>query len=170
MLWSAAACFTCLNVRDLAVANLDDDPFAEIVYFDRFGQVYVYEHTGLLKWGPLDVGTAESLLTVGDVDGDGKAEIVVTSGPNIVVIPANGSSPRLIPVPSPGGAPNGGNTTIFDLNGDGKPELIHNGLRSSFDTNIGQGNQQTGALYIFDGATGTRFAFHSSSARRRHLP
>ena len=163
-LWSAAACLTCLSVRDLAVANLDDDPFAEIVYIDRFGQVYVYEHTGLLKWGPLDVGTADSLLTVGDVDGDGKAEIVVTSGTNIVVIPGNGSSTRTIPVPSPGGLPNGGNTTIFDLNGDGKPELIHNGLRSVFDTNVGQGNQQTGALYIFDGATGT--LLHSIRAVR----
>ena len=163
-LWSAAACLTCLSVRDLAVANLDDDPFAEIVYIDRFGQVYVYEHTGLLKWGPLDVGTADSLLTVGDVDGDGKAEIVVTSGTNIVVIPGDGSSTRTIPVPSPGGLPNGGNTTIFDLNGDGKPELIHNGLRSVFDTNIGQGNQQTGALYIFDGATGT--LLHSIRAVR----
>ena len=146
------------------MANLDDDPFAEIVYIDRFGQVYVYEHTGLLKWGPLDVGTADSLLTVGDVDGDGKAEIVVTSGTNIVVIPGDGSSTRTIPVPSPGGLPNGGNTTIFDLNGDGKPELIHNGLRSVFDTNIGQGNQQTGALYIFDGATGT--LLHSIRAVR----
>ena len=145
------------------MANLDDDPFAEIVYIDRFGQVYVYEHTGLLKWGPLDVGTADSLLTVGDVDGDGKAEIVVTSGTNIVVIPGDGSSTRTIPVPSPGGLPNGGNTTIFDLNGDGKPELIHNGLRSVFDTNIGQGNQQTGA-YIFDGATGT--LLHSIRAVR----
>ena len=104
------------------------------------------------------------MLTVGDVDGDGKAEIVVTSGTNIVVIAGDGSSTRSIPVPlSPGGLP-GGNTTIFDLNGDGKPELIHNGLRSSFDTNIGQGNQQTGAIYIFDGATGT--LLHSIRAVR----
>ena len=156
-------CLTCLSVSDLAVANLDDDPFAEIVYLDRFGQVYVYEHTGALKWGPLDVGTADSLLTVGDVDGDGKAEIVVTSGTNIVVIAGNGSSTRSIPVPMSSGGP-GGNTTIFDLNGDGKPELIHNGLRSSFDTDVGQGNQQTGAVYIFDGATGT--LLHSIRAVR----
>ncbi len=163
LLRSAAACLTCLSVSDLAVANLDDDPFAEIVYLDRFGQVYVYEHTGALKWGPLDVGTADSLLTIGDVDGDGLAEIVVTSGVNIVVIAGNGSSTRSIPVPMSSGGP-GGNTTIFDLNGDGKPELIHNGLRSSFDTNLGQGNQQTGAVYIFDGATGT--LLHSIRAVR----
>ena len=158
-LWSASPCLTCLSVRDLAVANLDDDPFAEIVYIDRFGQVYVYEHTGLLKWGPLDVGTADSLLTVGDVDGDGKAEIVVTSGTNIVVIPGDGSSTRTIPVPSPGGLPNGGNTTIFDLNGDGKPELIHHGATGPFDT-----ASVKGALYIFDGQTGA--LLHSIKAPR----
>ena len=164
-LWSAAACPTCLpQVKDVAVANLDDDPFAEIIYFDRFGQVYVYEHTGALKWGPLNVGDAQSLLTVGDVDGDGKAEIVVTSVTNIVVIAGDGSTTRSIPVPLAALDGAGGNTTIFDLNGDGKPELIHNGLHSSFDTGIGTGAVQTGAIYIFDGATGT--LLHSIRAVR----
>ena len=37
-------------------------------------------------------------------------------------------------------------------------------LHSSFDTNVGQGNQQTGAIYIFDGATGT--LLHSIRAVR----
>ena len=51
-LWSAATCPTCSpRVKDVVVANLDDDPFAEVVYFDGFGQVYVYEHTGALNGG-----------------------------------------------------------------------------------------------------------------------
>ena len=87
------------------------------------------------------MGTADSALTVGDVDGDGKAEIVVTSGTNIVVIAGDGSSTRSIPVPLATIFDGSRNTTIFDLNGDGKPELIHQGLRSSFDT-----ASQTGGL------------------------
>jgi hypothetical protein len=152
-------------VRDIAVANLDDDPFAEVVYLDMFSNLSVHEHTGVKKWGPLAVpGSGFSNLTVGDVDGDGKAEIVMPAGTNIFVIAGDGSSTRMIPAPSPGGPPNGGNAAIFDLNGDGKPELIYNGLRSEFDTGVGTGAAQTGVVYIFDGTTGA--LLHSIRAVR----
>lgn len=154
LLRSAATCSSCLNPIDIAVANLDDDPFPEIVYLDRFAQLYVYEHTGVLKWGPLDTGAGASLLTIGDVDGDGKAEIVVTADRNIAVVSRDGASIRSIPVPLSNGS-NFGNTTIFDLNGDGKPELIYLAGTGPFDTGSGTGAAQFGAVMIFDGQTGT---------------
>lgn len=90
------------------------------------------------------------LNPIGDADGDGKAEILITAGTNIRVTAGNGSSTRLIPVPFSVGF-SYGSTTIFDLNGDGKPELIHLGARGPFDT-VGV---ETGAVFIFDGQTGT---------------
>jgi RHS repeat-associated protein len=157
---SAAACPTCEpQVRDIAVANLDDDPFAEIIYLDRFGKIWVYDHTGAIKWGPLALpNTTPSFLTVGDVDGDGKAEIVVTVATNIIVIAGDGSSTRSIPVPF-SLIFNSANTTIFDLNGDGKPELIHHGSYGPFDT-----ASVKGAVFIFDGPTGA--LLHSIQASR----
>jgi len=168
LLWSASPCLTCLNVIDVAVANLDDDPFAEIVYLDRFGQLYVYEHTGVKKWGPLDTGDAASNLTIGDVDGDGKSEIVVMTGTNIHVVARDGSSDRLIPIPFTAGN-NSNGPTIFDLNGDGKPELIVPAATSPFDTGVGTGAVQQGALSIFDGQTGTQlYSIRSPNFSNRH--
>ena len=153
-LWSGATCSTCQpRVRDLAVANLDDDPFAEIVYLDVNGNsLIVYEHTGVKKWGPISVApNGAGSLTIGDVDGDGQAEIVVTGNGNIKVVSRDGASTRTIPVPF-STIFNSPNTTIFDLNGDGKPELIHLAARGPFD-NPAVG--QFGAVMIFDGQTGT---------------
>jgi hypothetical protein len=82
-----------------AVIQADDDPFPEIVLVSepRFNwdehqltsAMWVLEHTGHRKWGPIalafpDPERAVSHLTafpaIGDVDGDGGAEIVISLG------------------------------------------------------------------------------------------
>ncbi len=156
------------GIVDVAVANLDDDPFAEIVYLDRFGNLYLYDHTGVAKWGPIRRPNHlnVSQITIGDVDGDGTSEIVVARDhPNgiIEVRDRHGVVVREMSVPNFDTSGNGGTPTIFDLNSDGRPEVIYQTYRGPFDVGFAQG-----ALHIFDGPTGT--LLHSIKASRATAP
>lgn len=149
---------------DMAVANLDDDPYAEIVYVDVFGNLIAYEHTGALKWGPVNRPNYDTWgnLTIGDVDGDGQPEILLARdhvNGIIEVRNRNGVLVRELSVPGYDTLGHGGNTTIFDLNGDGRPEILYLGARGPFDA-----GPTLGALYIFDGPDGT--LLHSVQATR----
>lgn len=71
------------NMLVAAVANFDDDPYAEIVAYDPFNH-YVFEHDGTLKWKiERDMGSvsgsvrAYSLITVAQLDDDSPPEYVV---------------------------------------------------------------------------------------------
>lgn len=146
------------GIMDVAVANLDADPFGEIVYLTAYGQLYLYDHTGVRKWGPVaalplsDVGDI-GLLTIGDVDGDGTPEIVVIGVNSMAVVKGDGTL-RTITLPYPA---IGGNAAIFDLNGDGKPEII-------YDSWSGPSGVQVGDLIILDGQTGA-FLYSIKSPR-----
>jgi len=147
-------------ISDVAVANLDDDPFGEVVYLDIYNELYVYEHTGVRKWGPVmtvpNSYPGTTLLTVGDVDGDGTPEIVVMGDNSIAAVKPDGTV-RTIPLPYSTAQPVSGRTvTIFDLNGDGKPELLYNGVVGPDDNN--------GTLFILDGQTGA--LLHSITSPR----
>ena len=147
-------------VGDVAIGNLDDDPYPELVYTDNFQNLYRYEHTGAKTWGPVKqpVFSDFSLMpTIGDVDGDGRAEII-RGADGVEVWSPNGVLVRTMSLPN-GLLGYGGNPTIFDLNADGRPEVIYNGARSPYDV-LGA----TGGLYIFDGPTGT--LLHSAHATR----
>ncbi len=158
LLWQSAAAD---GVNDIAVANLDDDPFPELVYLDRFARLYCVEHTGALKWGPITVPPTSTssnpgFIVIGDVDGNGTVEILIARENKLFVYGANGALQRTILLPFDG---EGGNATIFDLNGDGKPEIIYHSTRGPFDSGFTQG-----ALMILDGATGT--VLHTIKASR----
>ena len=146
---------TNAGVLDVAVANLDADPFAEIVYVDRFGQLYCYEHTGAKKWGPVSSPGSWSYgqVTIADTDGDGLPEILQPRALNnsaIDVRDANGNLLRTMSLPAGlNTLTQGGIVTVFDLNGDGAPEVIYQAFNGSFDTAT-----SNGSLFIFDGPTG----------------
>ncbi|PVV17345.1 MAG: hypothetical protein B6D78_18935 [gamma proteobacterium symbiont of Ctena orbiculata] len=72
------------NFMVAAVANFDNDPYAEIVAYDPYRH-YMFEHTGALKWQiDRDMGSisgsrrAYSLITVAQLDNDNLPEYVVT--------------------------------------------------------------------------------------------
>jgi hypothetical protein len=144
---------------DIAIGNLDDDPYAEIVYTDNFQNLYRFEHTGTRTWGGVKNPTFSDFsgVAIGDADGDGRAEILMGRD-NVEVWSPSGTFQRSMSLPS-GMLGYGGIPTIFDLNGDGRPEVLYNGARSSFDT-----GPTFGALYIFDGPSGT--LLHSVKSTR----
>ena len=63
----------------LAIANLDSDPFPEIVGRDTAIN-YVFEHTGALKWSLPTPNGARSEITVAELDGDPFPEFVYHTG------------------------------------------------------------------------------------------
>ncbi|MBK7473198.1 MAG: hypothetical protein IPI73_23800 [Betaproteobacteria bacterium] len=75
--WKGAAA----KVLEIAVGNFDDTPDIEVVRYERAADgghsIAVYKPDGAVLWRlPVADSTVVSKLTVGDVDGDGKADIV----------------------------------------------------------------------------------------------
>lgn len=143
----------------VSVANLDADPYGEIIYTNSSGGLYRFEHNGTQTWGgvinPALSGFSD--VAIGDVDGDGSPELLMARD-KVEVWSPGGVLLRTMSLPGAlQGA--GGTPTIFDLDGDGRPEVIYNGGASPFDAGFVRGG-----LYIFDGPTGT--LLHSAQASR----
>ncbi|WP_054698786.1 FG-GAP-like repeat-containing protein [Geotalea toluenoxydans] len=115
------------------IANFDDDPYPEIVVLSGLdgSKLYLLDHTGQIKWGPVSVSSWEgwygnyaSVPTVADFDGDGELEIGIKGNTHYFIIDKNGrlkltlSTPRIILDSIYPAA------TVFDLNGDGHPEVM----------------------------------------------
>jgi hypothetical protein len=72
-----------------AVAQLDDDPQPEIIQVVGGVQTRLLEHDGTLKW-TFPSAPLSGAPSVGDLDGDGKAEIVFMGGDRVYALGANG--------------------------------------------------------------------------------
>jgi subtilase family serine protease len=140
-----------------AIGNLDDDPYPEVVlvtystespFVHSGARVYLLEHDGSVKWGPVYVEELEpNEQSVGlggppiiaDFDGDGEPEIGLKGFNRYFILDRNGNlkNSLYIPYQSDGfySAP-----TVFDLNGDERPEVLINSDRY---------------FRIFDGKDGT---------------
>ena len=141
-----------LRVANVAVANFNDDPFAEILYQDTFARLHLYDRRGVRIWGPITPPGPASFAfpAIADVTGDGLPEIVVTRHQSIEVLGRDGAPVRSVPLAEVGF---GGNVTVFDLNSDGAAEIIYHSARGPFDTATVRG-----ALYVVDGLTATQHA------------
>ncbi|MGH9387269.1 MAG: PKD domain-containing protein [Vicinamibacterales bacterium] len=115
----------------VAIANLDDDPSAEIVVVSN-GLVYALNHDGTDApfWNapsnmpvPLPGGGQGGAPTIADVDGDGVAEIGVAGAGFYTVFNRDGSI-RWKAVISDRTS-NATGSTVFDLDGDGSIEVIY---------------------------------------------
>ena len=111
-----------------AVANLDTDPFPEVVFVTR-GVFYILEHDGTLKVGPISIPGSDSSKerpggppTIHDYDSDGQPEIGITGTYYYTVFESDGTILWSNPVNV-----NASTTasTVFDLDGDGVPEAIY---------------------------------------------
>jgi hypothetical protein len=130
------------------IANLDSDPQPEIILLTADDDLYVLEHNGVTKYGPLRIGSGNvdengndggfiaTNPAVGDLDGDGYPEIVV-SATNLVHVFEHDLTPKWeMPISDQTGA---SGPTTFDFEGDGKAEVIH---------------ADEGTVWVWDGVTG----------------
>ncbi len=122
-----------------AVGNFDTDEFPEIVLV-AIGRVYLLEHTGAIKWGPVTLSGANSrggAPTVGDFDGDGQPEIGIAGANFYTVLETDGSLKWRKSIQDASSAFTG--SSLFDFDGDGRIEVVY-------------ADEQN--LFIWDGATG----------------
>jgi RHS repeat-associated protein len=106
-----------------AIGNFDADPFPEVVLVNT-GKVWLLEHTGPVKWGPVDIpqGGIGGAPTVADFDADGQPEIGVVGQLRYAVFETDGSLKWAAPIQD--GTSSTG-STVFDFEGDGAAEVIY---------------------------------------------
>lgn len=116
--------------RGLVFADLDGDGDLEIITSSTDSKIYAWDYTGALMPGfpKSTIGMAQYAPSVGDLDGDGKMEIVqftrgVTSGGRLYVIDGQGNDlpgfPKNINNNNLSSCP-----TLYDLDDDGDLEII----------------------------------------------
>lgn len=107
-----------------AVANFDADPFPEIVLVSN-GYVWLLEHTGSIKWGPVAIpgGGAGGPPTVADYDNDGQVEIGVAGASRYAVFETNGTLKWAAVTQD--GSSNRTGSSVFDFEGDGSAEVVY---------------------------------------------
>ncbi len=139
--------------RDLAVADLDQDGFDEIVVVDhgnsdgRPARLLVYAYDGSLRWAKeLDAGTPYADIPVaGDIDGDGFLEVFVDVGGDgrLFAFRHDGSPVAgQWPVSLDAG---GLGKVLADLEGDGRKELIGYSLET-----VSRGSAKFRQLVVYD--------------------
>ncbi|ACM19176.1 CARDB domain repeat-containing isoprenoid cyclase, putative [Geotalea daltonii FRC-32] len=134
-----------------SIGNFDDDPYPEIVLLNVNGSpgtaLYLLEHDGKIKWGPVVIRQLEETSysghgghpVIADLDGDGKAEIGISGLNKYFILDRDGRVKTTISYPLSGSS-SAVAPAVFDLDGDGRPEVL-------FSDNSN--------FMIFDGKDGT---------------
>ena len=107
-----------------AVADFDNDPFPEIVLVSG-GRVWLIEHDGSVKWGPVFIpgGGAGGPPTVADYDNDGDVEIGVAGARRYAVFETDGTLKWAAVTQDVSSNRTG--SSVFDFEGDGSAEVVY---------------------------------------------
>ncbi|MDX2507707.1 MAG: FG-GAP-like repeat-containing protein [Gammaproteobacteria bacterium] len=122
-----------------AVGNFDTDSLAEIVLVSG-GRVWLLEHDGSVKWGPVSIpaGGIGGPPTVADYDNDGEPEIGVAGASRYAVFETDGSLKWSAVVQDRSSNRTG--SSVFDFEDDGVAEVVYSDETS---------------LWVFRGTDGT---------------
>jgi len=112
----------------LATGDLDDDPYPEIVMIDaRSDNLYLFDHDGSIKWGPVNFTfdsrwwTWSGMPSIADMDGDGIMDIGIQAGDYYKVFDGKyGDLKWKMPVRFGDGL----GSSVFDFDGDGSAEIV----------------------------------------------
>ncbi|HOT47017.1 MAG TPA: FG-GAP-like repeat-containing protein [Spirochaetota bacterium] len=122
-----------------AAGNFDSDPNPELILVARgttSPQVFCLEHTGQVKWGPVDLPKGPefpayppyslygSVPAITDADGDGEPEIAVTTAGGLFLLETGGSITWRAVIRDYSSGMVG--CTAFDFDEDGKNEIVLN--------------------------------------------
>jgi len=117
------------EVRDIAVADLDDDGFAdEVAYHDSGWGLRIIDDNGSTLYSSPDYNFGYGPVAIGDIDGDGEPEVIIsdTSSDNISVFKGNGSVWSLNWSYNLGTSGAGSsNILLEDMDGDSVLDIIH---------------------------------------------
>lgn len=107
-----------------SIGNFDDDPYPEIVA-NGDGKVWLLEHNGSIKWGPISLpgGGNGGPATIADFDGDDEPEIGIAGGSRYVVFETDGSIKWTNITQDYSSNVTG--SSVFDFNGDDRDEVIY---------------------------------------------
>ncbi len=119
-----------------AIGRFSDDPYPEIVLIRSVSNepnVYLLDHNGNTKWGPVNLknfdpggpSNGTGIIhqpIIADFDGDGEPEIGVRRTSNFYALDKNGNLKQTYALPV--ATPDGSIGTVFDLNGDNRPEVL----------------------------------------------
>jgi hypothetical protein len=120
-----------------AVGNFDSDSYPEIAV-RLWKRLYLFEHDGILKWGPVLMSDSYNAgpPTIADVDGDGIPDIGISGARYYRVFNHDGSLKWQSRVSDSSG---GTGSSVFDFDGDGQAEVVYHDERK---------------LYVYNGTNG----------------
>jgi hypothetical protein len=183
VLWAVPGDLSAPRSTPIA-ANLDDDPYPELVRATDTNDTAVYEHDGSLKWQVVTTTEEDLPLVIADVDDDGRADILSAAGRGSsagfleVYNGADGSLKwRYPPVEDPTIDPRYYGPVVLDFDGDGKVEVafidqeinLHllNGedgtLIEIFDLNNASGVRAMPIIADVDGDGASELVIHGES-------
>jgi RHS repeat-associated protein len=120
LLWQNAA----VGDGVVAVGNLDSDAYPEIAVGSSGARLWLLEHDGTVRAGPITVPGSSNFgtVTLADFDGDAQNEIAISRWPSLSVFEGYGqarwsqttASPTLVAAAA----------SAFDFDGDGASELV----------------------------------------------
>jgi hypothetical protein len=110
------------------IANLDDDPYPELVRKSAGGQIVALNHDGSDLWDttfPFNSNIDFGIMTIADVDNDGNAEVIVPGDNGSTTVRVlNGADGTIKWTQTVPGIEGNWGATVFDMDNDGFNEVI----------------------------------------------